>query len=99
MSLFTDLREVFTAYARRIKGLEAADKEIKADLGDVKEALILPTYKWTLRKNVDGVGNIVTSNYTALTDLIMCAGGDRINRTGAGNDHTYSLIYYINGMD
>jgi len=32
MSLFTDLKEVFTAYAQRIKGLEAADEEIKADL-------------------------------------------------------------------
>ena len=34
MSLFTDLREVFTAYAQRIKSLTAADEEIKADLGD-----------------------------------------------------------------
>lgn len=34
MSLFTDLREVFTAYAQRIKSLTAADEEIKADLDD-----------------------------------------------------------------
>lgn len=32
MSLFTDLKEVFTAYAQRIKGLAAADEKIKADL-------------------------------------------------------------------
>lgn len=32
MSLFTDLREVFTEYAQRIKGLAAADEQIKADL-------------------------------------------------------------------
>ena len=33
MSLFTDLKDVLTPYAQRIKGLAAADEEIKADLG------------------------------------------------------------------
>ena len=37
MSLFTDLKDVFTAYAQRIKGLAAADEEIKADL-DTQDA-------------------------------------------------------------
>lgn len=41
MSLFTDLREVLTAYAQRIKGLAAADEEIKADLGTVDKYSIL----------------------------------------------------------
>lgn len=39
MSLFTDLKEVFTAYAQRIKGLAEADEEIKAELGDVAESI------------------------------------------------------------
>lgn len=34
MSLFTDLKEVLTPYAQKIKGLAAADEEIKADLED-----------------------------------------------------------------
>lgn len=33
MSLFTDLKEILTPYAQRIKGLAAIDNEIKADLG------------------------------------------------------------------
>lgn len=48
MSLFTDLKEVLTPYAQRIKGLAAADEKIKADLdaiepglsNDAKEALM-----------------------------------------------------------
>lgn len=39
MSLFTDLREVFTAYANRIKGLAAADEQIKADLDAIEPGL------------------------------------------------------------
>jgi len=35
MSLCSDLKEVLTPYAQRIKGLAAADEEIKADLADV----------------------------------------------------------------
>lgn len=35
MSLYSDLKEVLTSYAQRIKGLAAADEEIKADLADL----------------------------------------------------------------
>lgn len=34
MSLFTDLKEVFTAYAQRIKGLATDNEEIKSDLSE-----------------------------------------------------------------
>lgn len=37
MSLFTDLREVFTAYAQRIKGLAADNEQIRADLNTLDE--------------------------------------------------------------
>jgi len=37
MSLYSDLKEVLTPYAQRIKGLTAADDEIKADLEDLDE--------------------------------------------------------------
>lgn len=39
MSLFTDLKEVLTPYAQRIKGLAAADEKIKADLGNLTPGL------------------------------------------------------------
>lgn len=39
MSLFTDLKEVLTPYAQRIKGLATANEEIKADLGAVEDSL------------------------------------------------------------
>lgn len=38
MSLFTDLKEVFAAYAQRIKSLAAADEQIKADLDKASHA-------------------------------------------------------------
>lgn len=44
MSLFTDLKEVLTPYAQRIKGLAAADEQIKADLGALATALETNTY-------------------------------------------------------
>lgn len=37
MSLYSDLNEVLTPYAQKIKRLAAADEEIKADLDDVRE--------------------------------------------------------------
>lgn len=48
MSLYSDLNEVLTPYAQRIKGLAAADEEIKTDLDDfmndsIKE-FITPTW-------------------------------------------------------
>lgn len=39
MSLYSDLNEVLTPYAQRIKGLVQADTELKADLDDVNESL------------------------------------------------------------
>lgn len=39
MSLFTDLKEILTPYAQRIKGLAAIDNEIKADLNSLDESL------------------------------------------------------------
>lgn len=67
MSLFTDLKEVLTPYANRIKGLAAADEEIKADLDaqvdmlseqeavtEVTENLDVSGYGLTLQATEDG---------------------------------------------
>lgn len=64
MSLFTDLKEVFTAYAQRIKALAAADEEIKADLDTVEEAL----------ENVDGLSNDVKTALLACFDHVAWSG-------------------------
>lgn len=46
MSLCSDLKEVLTPYAQRIKGLTAADEEIKADIADVTFPLeLVATYE------------------------------------------------------
>ncbi len=39
MSLYSDLNEVLTPYAQKIKGLMTAKDEIKADLDDVNERI------------------------------------------------------------
>lgn len=41
MSLYSDLNEVLTPYAQRIKGLAAANNELKADLDAVKDLTIV----------------------------------------------------------
>lgn len=40
MSLYSDLNDVLTPYAQRIKGLAAANAEIKADLGELEESTL-----------------------------------------------------------
>ena len=51
---------------------------------------------WTLNKNVDGVGNIVTNNYTALTNRIPVFPGDVITRRGDLRDGSnLLLLFYV----
>lgn len=61
MSLYSDLNEVLTPYAQRIKGLEAADEEIKADLGAAVSYDTAQEKKYsertTGRKNIGALGS------------------------------------------
>lgn len=88
MSLFTDLREVFTAYAQRIKSLAAADEQIKADLGDLDD---LETESKT-----DLVSAINEASKSGLSDagkeaLIACFESIAIWGDGRGREHIEEL--------
>lgn len=91
MSLYSDLNDVLTPYAQRIKGLAAANAKIKADLADESEKidalngafdancnLFNPSKKITglLRAN----NGVVDTTYTAYmaSDYIPVTAGDSI---------------------
>ncbi len=66
MSLFTDLRDVFTAYANRIKGLAAADEQIKADLATLADITPIPDNSDLNNYGETGLYSIEYGNYTIL---------------------------------
>ena len=77
MSLFTDLKEVFTAYAQRIKGLAAADEEIKADL-DTQTGIIRMTKNAYIETSATPIS--LEPHYSSagrMYAVIDCAAGDK----------------------
>lgn len=81
MSLYSDLNEVLTPYANKIKGLAASHDQIKANLGDVKNTIDNeyinnpPTSQGDFSKN----GTLNTINLRRIrTELIPVNVGDKI---------------------
>lgn len=66
MSLFTDLKEVLTPYAQRIKGLAAADEQIKADLTTLADITPIPDNSDLNNYTETGLYSIEYGNYTIL---------------------------------
>lgn len=69
MSLYSDLNEVLTPYAQRIKGLAAADEEIKADLadlGDRAEALANFGKLCSIHKNTIVINTVEDGYYSTV---------------------------------
>lgn len=95
MSLFTDLREVFTAYAQRIKSLAAADEKIKADLDD-QTGIISKKADYYINLTVDPVDiNNPSSSSTGLAYAVVdCSEGDKfvINATGATSARAWGFL-------
>ncbi len=58
-----------------------------------------PALEWTLKRNVDGTGAIVTNNYTAITTLVLAEPNDIIIRRTPASDGTWLLLVYINEYD
>lgn len=79
MSLYSDLNEVLTPYAQRIKGLAAADEELKADLG---------AYTWHrkgfINLTTDPVVLTPTANNGIDCLVADCAAGDVFTVTASG---------------
>lgn len=87
MSLFTDLKEVFTAYAQRIKGLAAADEEIKADLTQTTGNTFIPLTATGKYINLSGSTADITSptNSSGSEYLVAeCVAGDTFTITANG---------------
>lgn len=73
MSLFTDLKDVLTPYAQRIKDLAAADEEIKADLGSADNLgsahyTMIPS--GTDLNDITGIGNYKVQNSATASSLL-----------------------------
>lgn len=68
MSLYSDLNEVLTPYAQRIKALEAADEQMKADLGTLDKEPI--TAEWE-KGNFNSRGVKTSSENYIRTDFIQ----------------------------
>lgn len=77
MSLFTDLKEILTPYAQRIKGLAAIDNEIKADLDAIVPGLSQEAKAALLAcfDHVYWTGDNGDTYYQALHDALYPASG------------------------
>lgn len=101
MSLYSDLNEVLTPYAQRIKGLVTANDEIKADLG---EQLGIEAIRMVANKYVDLSGSMVTMSggspaYSGTSPayscgIISCEPGDDaiISGTGGGQTRLWGFV-------
>lgn len=76
---------------------EAADAKATGDaVAHLERTVCIPTVKWNLKKSISNTGVISASNYTALTDIIPCSGGDElINTTPAKDANNVSFVMYI----
>lgn len=80
MSLCSDLKEVLTPYAQRIKGLAAADEEIKADLGDVEDktinAFAVDSASGAVASFTDGADDIPLKSLVVNIEPVQGGSGD-----------------------
>lgn len=107
MSLYSDLNEVLTPYATKIKGLTAANEELKADLvdnvNDLKSALNDSDdyigFNRTVVETLTNVGTMVLIENTKYP--FVAEQGDtvevEITGTAFANDPTISFYLYYSG--
>lgn len=86
---------------KSITDTSLSEATIPADAGAVGDAIgdintsLSPNLVWTLKKNVDGAGNISTNNYTALSDAIPVSSGDLVVRRTPSHIDNKSIIGYL----
>lgn len=69
---------------------------IRDQVGDLKSDLSAinnePMLKWNIGKSIAANGSINNSNYTALTDIVLAQGGDRVVWTGGVFDNAHNAL-------
>lgn len=95
MSLYSDLNDVLTPYAQRIKGLTKENTELKADLGD-KIGVIgsVKGYYINLTTDPVDISNPSASSTGLAYSIVDCSEGDKfvINAVGAASGRAWGFL-------